>query len=175
METINYKEHEINIVYDTDSESPRDWDNLGTIYAPHRNYNFSDKESYNAAEDENFKGVILPLYMIDHSGIALSISPFGCPWDSGQVGIIYCSEEVMKKESLSSREQTIKCLTSEVETYSDYVQGNVYGYQIEGELCDDSCYGFMGDTDYMVTEAKSQIDYCIKEQSNKREALRKII
>jgi hypothetical protein len=33
--------------------------------------------------------VILPVYMLDHSGVSISVRPFGDPWDSGLAGCIY--------------------------------------------------------------------------------------
>ena len=36
---------------------------------------------------------ILPLYLYDHSGLSMNTSGFSCPWDSGQVGWIYCNNE----------------------------------------------------------------------------------
>lgn len=38
-------------------------------------------------------GIVRPLYLYNHSGLSISMSPFSCPWDSGQVGWIYCSFE----------------------------------------------------------------------------------
>ena len=37
--------------------------------------------------------VILPLYLYDHGEITMSTGRFSCPWDSGQVGWIYCTKE----------------------------------------------------------------------------------
>lgn len=35
-----------------------------------------------------------PLYGYAHGRVALSDSPFACPWDSGQVGFVYVSDKV---------------------------------------------------------------------------------
>jgi len=79
--------------------------------------------------------VILPLYLYDHSGISMSTGSFGDPWDSGQVGFIYVSRETILKEwgngskilTKKLKERAIKYLEGEVETYDDYLRGNVYG------------------------------------------------
>jgi len=42
--------------------------------------------------------ISLPLYLYDHSGITMSTGSFSCPWDSGQVGIIYVSRERAAEE-----------------------------------------------------------------------------
>jgi hypothetical protein len=84
--------------------------------------------------------VILPLYLMDHSGLSISTSPFGCPWDSGQVGFIY-----VDKESKDYDDLTVG-LKFEVETYDKFLSDDVWGYTImteKGEVID-SCSGFYG-------------------------------
>jgi DNA-binding Lrp family transcriptional regulator len=95
----------------------------------------------------------LPVYIYDHSGISLSTSPFGCRWDSGQVGYIYVSKEKVLSEfggkivSKKMRENILSYLEGEIETQDTCVRGDVYGFQVldEDENIVDSCYGFFGD------------------------------
>ncbi|TEB04760.1 hypothetical protein Psch_03522 [Pelotomaculum schinkii] len=97
--------------------------------------------------------IILPLYLYDHSGITMNTTGFYCPWDSGQVGWIYVTKEMVRREygikriTKKIREKVIQALKSEVNVYSEYLEGNVYGYVLEdaegNEL--DSCWGFYGD------------------------------
>lgn len=42
-------------------------------------------------------GVMLPVYLMDHSGLSVNTVGFGCPWDSGQVGMIYCPLETARR------------------------------------------------------------------------------
>ncbi len=119
--------------------------------------------------------VILPLYLMDHSGISISTGSFNDPWDSGQVGWIYITKKdamsewagrwhngkcvsVAKKFTKAVRARTIKYLQQEVETYDQYLTGQVYGYVIEDSDGDDvdSCWGFFG-LDYAISEAKSAV------------------
>jgi len=93
--------------------------------------------------------VILPLYLYDHSGITMSTGPFGCIFDSGQVGWIVCDNETIKREWDGDRELAEEYLRSQVEVYDDYLTGNVYGFVVEewdgeGWECVDSCFGFYG-------------------------------
>ena len=44
------------------------------------------------------KYITLPLYLMDHSGLAMQTTSFNDPWDSGQVGWIYVSKEDALKE-----------------------------------------------------------------------------
>lgn len=98
--------------------------------------------------------VIMPLYLYDHSGLSMSTSSFvgravHADWDSGQVGFIYADHDAMKAwygDHVPNREEIVKELTAEVETYDDYLRGNVYGFVLyeNGEQVD-SCWGFYGD------------------------------
>ena len=50
--TIEYRGYNINIKYDSDSRSPREWDNLGVIYSNHRNYSPDDHSIEELLEQE---------------------------------------------------------------------------------------------------------------------------
>ncbi|KNZ70286.1 hypothetical protein Tfer_0846 [Thermincola ferriacetica] len=82
------------------------------------------------------KFIILPLYLLDHSGITISTSPFSCPWDSGQVGWIYVSKDDVcgvygvKHITPTVKRWAIGVLEAEVEEYDIYLRGEVYGYKL---------------------------------------------
>jgi hypothetical protein len=98
--------------------------------------------------------VILPLYLMDHSGITMSVGPFACGWDSGQVGWIICDKETIDRDFNGDRDLAEKCLLAEVMTYDQYLTGDVYGFIVEERDEDDegeeawehvdSCWGFYG-------------------------------
>lgn len=117
----------IEVVQDSDAESPRNWDNLGVMVCSHRRYTLGDEDGLSKAvtfikanvsdtslENIGFdegdlpsvekallltgKVVVLPLHLYDHSGITMSTSPFSCSWDSGQVGFIYVTKEAALKQ-----------------------------------------------------------------------------
>lgn len=89
----SYRNHTIKIIHDPDPESPRDYDNLGTMTCWHHRYNLGDKHDHsdprellidlcdltyetdlstNALfERASRRAVILPLYLYDHSGITM--------------------------------------------------------------------------------------------------------
>ena len=156
----------IRIVRDEDCGDPREWDNLGTMACWHPNYTLGDeqvlRDSAQAFVDELPKDcIVLPLYLYDHSGITMRTGAFDCPWDSGQVGIIYLTPEKLREEYKDigpdeAREQAMKVLESEVKVFDLYLQGACWGFVIENELkCDhcghtewehvDSCFGHLGD------------------------------
>lgn len=159
----------IKIYPDDDDFNPRtEYDNLGTMLCYHRNYNLGDvKASKNTSMDEckavsNRDDVVaLPLYLYDHSGITMSTSAFSCPWDSGQVGIIYVTHEKIKAEYGDTSPETLAkvktYLVGEVETYDQYLRGDVYGFVLEdedGEDLGNSCWGFFG-MEFCLEEAES--------------------
>jgi len=148
----------VRVVHDDNAESPRYWDNLGVIATWHRRYNLGDEqpkcEPQEWLKDNAPKGsVVLPVFMIDHSGIALSTGSFGDPWDSGQLGWIVATPDAIRKNFMTKRitkkvrEKVELCLKSEIATYSSYVEGDVWGFVVEDEVGNhvDSCWGFIGD------------------------------
>ena len=138
----------IEVIQDESPESPREWDNLGTMICFHGRYNLGDKHDYRSGDysgwDEQRKDiekkenacVMLPLYLYDHSGITMSTIPFGCNWDSFQVGWIVVSKEKVRKEYNVKRinkeliEKVTNILEGEVKTYDQYLTGDIYGYKI---------------------------------------------
>ena len=175
-----YRGYDIKIEQDEYPESPREWENLGTMVCFHRRYDLGDKHIFSDPEDfkeflKESKVICLSLYLYDHSGITMSTAPFSCPWDSGQVGIIYVEVEQVKKEWEWKRlngkriEKIEGILRQEVKTYDDYLTGNVWSYNIEkdGEYIE-GCCGYFGDPDgYMMDECRKAIDYIIKEERKK--------
>jgi hypothetical protein len=173
--------------YQEDSpESPRSWDNLGTMVCFHNRYNLGDKHDYNSNDyngwDEMEKdiikrenvGVILPLYLYDHSGITMNTTGFSCNWDSGRVGFIFISKQKMLQEyggkivTQKLKDRVEGYLKSEVETYDQYLTGDVYGYRVfkeengeEEEL--DSCWGFYGE-DTCMEEGVGIMEYYISQE-----------
>lgn len=184
----------IEIFRDEDAESPRDWDNIGTIFAKHRCYSFEDskkdirmffldaenedkinprncwgkEEVYNSC-GEKVNVCILPLYLLDHSGLRISCNSFNDPWDSGLLGFIYATEDTLKDEKITNEEGEVdwekakECLQEEIKTLDQYLCGDVYGFQITylnpltGEEEDgDSCWGFYGEEN-CLEEAKANV------------------
>ena len=161
------------INYDEYGESPREWDNLGTMVCFHRRYTLGDPHKHSIKSDdydtwsemieENTEegDITLPLYLYDHSGLSISTGAFSCSWDSGVIGYITVSKETIIKEygndSPEQREKIIGYLKGEVETYDQFLRGEVFSYSVhtpDGE-CIDGCGGFFG----YDHEASGLLDY----------------
>jgi hypothetical protein len=172
-------------------ESPRDWDNLGTMACFHRRYTLGDKDIPFSSDDFNGwdemeeyilksldAAVVLPLYLYDHSGITMNTTGFNCRWDSGQIGFIYITKDKIMKEYGVKRirrqlkEKVEKMLVNEVEVYDQYLTGDVYCFSIvkvtkcdeghEHETTEDSCSGFYG---YDI-KINGILDHISEEDSN---------
>jgi hypothetical protein len=142
-ETIQHKGYDITLWVDEHAESPREWDNMGTMVCFHKRYDLGDKHEYTMDELNKLvqrpKIISLPLYLYDHSGLTISTSPFSCPWDSGQVGYIFVSPSKVRKDmcvKVITDEVIAKAkalLQSEVDMYDAYVRGSVCGYTVQKE------------------------------------------
>lgn len=111
----------------------KDYSNLGTLYIPRppRGYSFSDEDAN--AEDANAAPVKIPVYILDHSGIAVSAAPFGDVWDSWKAGVYYVTAEKIREEYRNAPDATKKALQvarAELQTFADYIAGDIYGFTI---------------------------------------------
>lgn len=184
IETVKRGGFTANIYYDTDTLNPRkDWDNLGKIVSRKLtsdvNFKFSgDRETDIERLKQEFGAtVILPIYMYSHGGETINTTGFSCPWDSGQVGWIFattediCKEYNCKRVNPAIRHRVAQILIGEIETYDQYIRGEVYGYELfdkTGNVIDSCCriYGF----DYVKEEVSSLIDWHIRQAAEEEKA-----
>ena len=111
--------------------------------------NQADKEFRNDIWSAILKNYIIrPVYLYSHGMVSISTSNPSDPWDSGQIGWIYMSnEEALKnwgckslrkmieykhdKTKKSCYDRAMDHLDYSVKEYNDYLTGNIYGYEIE--------------------------------------------
>ena len=185
VQSEEYKNYRIEIYFDEDPQSPRDWDNLGKFVLGHKRYDVPNEAGVNleayggwtevkdALKRHYGARVILPVWAYDHSGIALSTErsgQFADPWDSGQLGWIYATAEDIRTEykvkavQPKTVEKVKAVLRGEVETFSDYMGGQVFGYVVRdpaGEVVD-SCWGIFLDEsgfEYPLSQGRDAIDF----------------
>jgi len=147
----------VKIVFFNDDYNPRtEQDNLTKMVCFHKRYDLGDEHEYNQNDYDSWEELkesieenedvllIKPLYLYDHSGLTVSTKPFSCPWDSGQIGWVYITQEQADLMG-TSKEDFERILLNEVEEYDKFLRGEVYGYIIteNGEEVD-SCGGFIG-------------------------------
>ena len=161
---------------DGDACEPRaEWDNLAKLVCFHKRHRLGDKHDYKQSDygswgdlhrailvDEE-PPVAAAVYMYDHSGLRVSIEPFGCEWDSGQIGWAYVPGDSPELEGVrdpeARRTRALEIIRSEVEVYDHYLSGDVYGVRVfdaDGAEVD-SCWGFYG-YDHALEEAGRMLE-----------------
>ena len=157
----------VNVSVDPFPDNPRNWDNLGVMYFEKmRNWNFQDVtipeywidengESWDISDQDSFEAwrgsegdrlaIVLPIYVYEHSGIVLRTRQ---TTPAGRIsGYIVVTEDKLLKEYGKIDDETKKTatevLSSEVDIYSAYVNGDVYYSEVlDGEETIDSSGGF---------------------------------
>lgn len=168
-ETITYKGYKINIDTHDDAESPREErESPFTMACYHRRYDLGDS---NAPSQEELADILksddyiyLPLYLYDHSGISISTGDFNDRFDSGQIGIIYISKvNAVTEWDKISIEDVKSHMRAEVETYDQYLRGDIYEYEViapDGYWIDSCCgfYGYDNEASGLLECARDSID-----------------
>lgn len=152
--------------------NPRDNDcNVSTLALPgHTRYELGDddaRERYAHCEsleelaaalrDDGYT-TLVPVYLLDHSGLALRCGPFhedAGGWDSGIVG--FGAMRDVDTRELAPGYTAEEAIVAEVNEYGKWLAGEVYGYIVrdpQGES-PDSCWGFIG-WEYVEQEARAQ-------------------
>jgi hypothetical protein len=161
----------LEIRYDSDTDSPRAWSNLGYFITVERNYQCPDNhealqsivrvtgEEADSAEDhvERIKNAIeeemsekvayiFPVYRYEHGNVAYrrgSASGF----DYSNCGFYIVTDKNLKDwdgDNVPNAEKVEKIIDAELETYTQYANGEVYGFILYDDNGDeeDSCWGF---------------------------------
>lgn len=156
---------ELKIEYDECTDSPREWDNLGTIciskscrYCANEYEDTDSLTWYKESDDlktlERRGYIVLPLSCYDHSAVRIYIGGKCDAWDSGRLGWYIVSKEKVRKEYGVKRispkllEKVKAVLESEVETFNHYINGEVYSFTLKHNDEEvDSCGGFYDSDD----------------------------
>lgn len=169
-----YRGHVIEVFPDECVEQPNEWDDTVFLVGFHRSF-WVKREGY---DEETVRDAlrtqkhplrkvyhIFPLAAYIHSGVSLSLDrdsyPFNDQWDTCWVGAVFIAkEEAKRKEAERIAEDTIQ-------TWNEYLSGEVYGYQTD---TDDSCWGFYGDIHQaggLLNHAREAIDAHIETEARK--------
>jgi len=181
IERFEHNGYVVRIETDDFPTDPRNDDNLGIMTCVHTRHILGDRHHY---QTDDFTGwddferhlvhdgavAVMPLYLYEHSGIGIStrIEPtwYHYAWDGGRIGFIYTTRERIKQvfgwsRLTKERWEKVKCnLLDEVETYNQYLNGDVYGYVIEDADGDEveSLWGLWG-YEYAVDQARNAVKY----------------
>jgi len=162
------KNRYMEIDVDEYAESPREFDDIVKMLFIHKRYDLGDKhecfnpDSFDSWDDikqyiqDELSGMyIRKVYMLDHSGLSISLRDFCDSWDSGVIGFVYIPAGYVQKYKIDE-EQANNIISSSIEEYDNYLRGEIYRFYIYDEkICDccdtkleehvDSCCGFIGD------------------------------
>lgn len=123
------------------------------VYKIHEKYNNTMDFMNEITERMDKKGYIFyPVSKYEHGLVRYNL---GCSsgWDSATIGVIFADKKEIYKEFNTKRitekirKKVFETFKSELEIYTKYANGEVYGYIIEdfsGEYID-SCFGFYDD------------------------------
>lgn len=165
LKEFNYKGFKIVIDYDPFAESPRSWGNskwYGKEKNAPSNLITDEDGNFNPNCEELKDKFWFKVYKYEHSAVSFSLIPVD-KWDTSFNGIIAVPKSVFK-----TKEEAESYVTMELECYSDWCNGEVYGYRIfnfndlDNEL--DSCWSFYN-LESCEVEAKSAVD----DLANRRE------
>lgn len=156
LQDKNGNKYRLEVDTDCNPESPRIWDNVGTMILYWGKHNLGDdhqgkskdewleiyKQYMAVSREPNPQVAILPLYVYEHGGITISTNDFGDRWDSGRAGFIFVDKATYLEKCGSGgiinenswHEHAIKSLNAEVKIYRQYLEGNVYSYWLEKEI-----------------------------------------
>jgi len=150
------------IVHDPDCGQPFEEDESIRIVVLHGKYSDPSEGKCGRSPEEVLAWVkenggewfTIPLWLYDHSGTSYRTgwtNPFHCPWDSGQVGIV-----ALKRADFDLDDKELeKAAENIASTYSEWANGECYGYVIEDEEGNDleACFGYVG-LDDVIEAAK---------------------
>jgi hypothetical protein len=151
-------EFRIEIVPDEHATNPReDMDGMWTFALSHKRYDLPNESGLDFDDYDGWTefrqaimapgniAMIREVHGYDHSGLAFGLTPFTCPFDSGQLGFAYITNEELVKEygpdTPETRAKAVSYLENELELYQTWSNGGVLAVDIyeDGEVVESCC------------------------------------
>ena len=190
------------LVYDQNAPNPREWDNLGTILiAPDKSHWVESPddvvdssiplgndpyEHWENLRREQLKlrtsdiATAYPIIKYEHGAIRLSLGRKS-GWDYGVIGFIYVTKEQVRKcygvkrITKSILERAENCLQAELDTLTNWLNGECYGWKIKEYALDDDgldweevdtidCWSGYLDQDQARDDMKDMLNHFTKNQ-----------
>ncbi len=150
IESCEYRGYTIEVRQAYDVQDPFEGGKLGRFaffdrtraYENETDLSSDDFDSWEEMQEhiESKRGldapVCVPVYIYRHSGDALSLTPFSCTWDSGQLGFALASRQEIrdwldcKYVRQDKIERADEIVRAQVETLAKHVSGEVYDWHI---------------------------------------------
>ena len=176
------QEPRLEIYHDQMADNPRNWSNIGLFFTAERDYNSPDKEDHplysimidTADEADNTldhielmkkeakeQGInikyIYPITRYEHSGVVYRIGTQS-GYDYSNCGFYIITDESLKEYGEVKGDPS-NVVAQELETYTKWANGEVYGFNLydeDGELQDG--YGDIYDIDDIVSGLPTEFD-----------------
>lgn len=175
IKTINSRVPSVRVEIEQDSDPQYDHDSYAIItYAKGARYTLglvpktAEEDAQIAKWVRDGYAIGVPVWAYVHSGSTVRAAfsnPFGCPWDSGRSGWVYVkTEDALKEHGRKQMSRQLKAkveeyLIGEVETFNQYLNGDVYGVCLyDGEDLIDAYWGIYGDK-YAEEEAQRMLKH----------------
>ena len=137
---IQLKEnHRLYIDYDTDTESPNDWDN-DTVFLvfTHRNFNvqregFIPIDIYNALQEKSTEYdeyYVFPLFAYIHSGVSLYLNHNGDKFDTSSTGFVLVKKEEHSEDERRTKSKAQEMANNLIDVWNKYLSGQVFRYTL---------------------------------------------
>lgn len=178
-----YKNCLIKVYQDEDNgTSPREWSNLGYFITQDNRYNSPDTNEelqavikaggeYASSQAEHIKYIkshysekildIYPVTKYEHGGVSYSLGTVH-GFDNSNNGF-YIITEKTQKEVGTNKKDFEKQVRQELKTYTEWANGEVYGFDTIDEFGNsiESVWGFVGDYNEsgLMQQAREAVDY----------------
>ena len=138
MKDAEGKKYLLTVEQDNDPDNPIEM-MVSHLVCFHRRYQIGEKHNWDLSELQHWlcehrdEVVVKPVYLMDHSGLSISITDFGDPLDSGHIGYWYVMRDEIDPEHTNEnwRAAASELIASNVELYDQYMRGDVYYYTLE--------------------------------------------
>lgn len=184
LDTWTVGEMTVKIYPDEIAPDPRkDYDRAGMMICFHERYDLGDAHDYKKEDFASWlevkqqiekdypNALILPLYLMDHSGLSLSTTSSLFQvfdhegWDWRQVGFIFMPQATINEWYGGDNDSAIAGLQAEVEEYDQYLQGDVYWVVVEDPSgCIRESVGGMYGGDVAKTHANELAEFAMRER-----------
>lgn len=178
VETIEYKGKTIKIYADEDAMDPDEYSDNSAFLVHYHNDCWIKKDDIIEKEDLDryFEGEKIEqakeyhIFLVNayiHGGVSLSLSRDKYPFTDA-FDVSSCGAVLVSKKEIKTRKQARETAQGLIESWNDYLSGNIYGYQIDGGSIG-SCWGFYGDIEKsgLIEQAKDDINVAIEAETKK--------
>jgi len=173
VETFTFMDWRVRVRYDLSYDSPRDCCNLAKIHVWSRDVVSPDKADYNSLDDfmENWNDADGVIYYVEYRNYGGGNSKYRITEDRDRAdGVIYATYATLDSElGIYSSKSVRDHFESELLTYTQYANGEVYSFDVEhyGPSCEcgqcgewsfvDGVGGYVGSLDGAIDSFPAEV------------------